>query len=142
MLYFSLPQIWLYEKLKLIHPLLVPSTWYQPKHYPCDRNLMVKEMEPIALTELLKHLTPTDIQWVVEWWRIKAMTSCGFKENCVFLVRLRYCSYYPTCLIAQKFGDHQGDNGSYHTLALTARFLGRLTETWPQRAMNKDICFP
>ena len=106
---------------------------------------MVKEMEPAALTKLLKYLTPTDIQWVVEWWCIKAMTSCGFKENYVFLVGLCHCSYYPTCRIARKFGDHQGvpcDNGSYHILALTARFLGKLTETWPRRAMNKDICFP
>ena len=58
-------------------------------------------------TELLRHLTSVDIQWVVEWWRIEAMTSCGFKENCIPLVKLRCCSYYPICRIARQFGDRQ-----------------------------------
>ena len=82
---------------------------------------------------------------MVEWWHIKAMTSYGFKKNYVILTGLHHCSYYPTCPIAWKFGDCQGvpcDNGSYHTLALTTRLLGRLTEAWPQRVMNKDIHFP
>ena len=91
-------------------------------------------MDPVKLTELLKHLTSLDILWVVEWWHIEAMTSCGFKENYVPLVRLRRCFYYPTCHIAQQFGDHQGvpcDIGSYHTIAFTERVLARVKETWP-----------
>ena len=102
-------------------------------------------MDPVKLTELLKHLTSLDILWVVEWWHIEAMTSCGFKENYVPLVRLRRCFYYPTCHIAQQFGDHQGvpcGNGSYHTLAFTKKILGRIQETWLQRLMIKDIHFP
>ena len=63
MLSFSLLQVWLYEKLKLIHPPLSPFNWYQQKHYQ-DHKLTEKEMD--ALTELMKHLTPIDIQWVVE----------------------------------------------------------------------------
>ena len=33
-------------------------------------------------------------------------------------------------------------NGSYHTLAFIERVLGRLQETWPRMAMNRDIRFP
>ena len=66
MLSFSLPQIWLYKKLKLIHHPLIPFNYHQPKHY-WDHKLKDKEMEPTAFTELLKHLTPVDVQWVVEW---------------------------------------------------------------------------
>jgi len=102
MLSFSLPQIRLYEELILLHPPLVPSNRYQLKHYR-DCKLNDKEMDQVKLTELLKHLTSVDIQWVVEWWRIKAMSSCGFKENYVSLVGLRHCSYYPTCRIARQF---------------------------------------
>jgi len=54
-------------------------------------------MDPTKLIEFLKCLTSVDIQWVVEWWCIKAMSSYGFKENCVPLVGLHRCSYYPTC---------------------------------------------
>ena len=46
-------------------------------------------MDPTKLTKLLKHLTYLDVQWVVEWWHIEAMSSCGFNEKCVPLVRLR-----------------------------------------------------
>ena len=101
MLYFSLPQIWLYKKLKLIHPPLVPSNWYQLKHYH-DCKVKDKEMDLTKLTELLKHLIFVDIQWVVEWWCIKAMTSCGFKEKCVPLVGLHRCSYYPCAMTKVK----------------------------------------
>ena len=62
---FSLPQIWLYEKLKLLFPPPVSPIQYQPKHY-CDRRLKVKDMNPAKLTELLKHLTSLDVQCVVE----------------------------------------------------------------------------
>jgi len=73
------------------------------------------------------------------------MASYGFKENCVILAWLHHCSYYPTCCIARQIGDRQGmqsDKSSYHTLALAGRLLSRLSKTWPQRAMNKDIYFP
>ena len=52
---FFLPRIWLYEKLKLIHNPLIPFNWYQPQHYR-GCKLKVKEMEPTALLELIKHL--------------------------------------------------------------------------------------
>ena len=133
MLYFSFPQIWLCKKLKLIHPPPIPPNWYQLKHYH-DHKVKDKEIDLTKLTELLKHLIFANIQWVVEWWRIEAMTSCGFKENCLPLIGLHRCSYYPTCCIARQFSDHQGvpcTNGSYHTLAFIERVLGRLQETWP-----------
>ena len=101
MLSFSLPQIWLYEKLKLIHPPLVPFNRYKPEHYS-DRKLKDKDINPVKLIELLKHLTSADIQWVVEWWRIEAMYSCGVKENYVpfgwasSLLLLSYMSYHTT----------------------------------------------
>ena len=46
-----------------------------------------------------------DIQWVVEWWHIKSMTSYGFKENYVILARFCHYSYYPTFHIARQFGN-------------------------------------
>ena len=73
------------------------------------------------------------------------MSSCCFKENYVPLVRLRHCSYYPTCCIARKFGDRQEvpcGNGSFHTLAFTKRIIDRIHETWLWGAMNRDIHFP
>ena len=82
---------------------------------------------------------------MVEWWRIEAMSSCGFKENCVPLVGLRRYSYYPTCHTARQFGERQGvpcGNSSFHTLAFIERILGRIYETCPRRAMNRDIHFP
>ena len=81
---------------------------------------------------------------MVEWWRIKAMSSYGLKENDVPLVGHRHYSYYPTCHITWQFGDRQGvpyGNGSFHTLAFTERILGRIHETWPRRVMNRDIRF-
>ena len=86
------------------------------------------------LTKLLKRLTSADIQWVVEWWRIEAMTICGFKENFIPLIRFFHCFYYPTFCIVRQFDDRQGvpcGIGSYHTLAFTERFLARVKETWP-----------
>ena len=64
MLSFSPPQIWLYEKLRLIHPPLVPFNWYQLKHYH-DHKPKDKEMDPTKLTKLLKLLTSIDIQWEI-----------------------------------------------------------------------------
>lgn len=58
-------------------------------------------MEPSTPTELLRHLTPMDIQWVVEWWRNKAMTNNSFKEDYVILVgasQLFLLSYVLHCL--------------------------------------------
>ena len=144
MLSFSLPQIWLYEKLRLLYPPIITPSRYQLKHYR-DRNLKDKEMDLAKLIELLNCLTSSDVQWVVEWWHIEAMSSCGFKENFVPLVRLRYYSYHPTCRIIRQFGDRKGvpyGNGSFHTLAFTIRILGRIHETWSWRAMNRDIHFP
>ena len=60
MLSFFLPQIWLYKKLKLTYPPLVPSNLYQLKHYH-DCKLKGKDMDLAKLTELLKHLTFVDI---------------------------------------------------------------------------------
>ena len=77
------------------------SNRYQPKHYR-DRKIKDKEMDLVKLSELLKHLTFVDIQWAVEWWRIEAMTSFGFKENCVLLVGLCHCSF---CLSLSFFCD-------------------------------------
>ena len=82
-------------------------------------------MKLVALTEFLRRLTPSDIQWVVECWHIKAMTSYDFKEKCVILIGPRHCSYYPIHRIARQFGDRQGvpyDNDSFNTLVLTLRF--------------------
>ena len=144
MLSFSPPQIWLYEKLRLIHPPLVPFDRYQLKHYH-DRKPKDKEMDPTKLTKLLKLLTSIDNQWEIEWWRIEAMISYGFKENCVPLVGLCCYCYYPTCRIARQFGDRQRvpcDNCSYHILAFTESVLGRIKENWSLRAMNRDIYFP
>ena len=60
MLSFSLPRVWLYEKLKLIHPPLVPFNRYQLMHNR-DCKLNCKEMEPVALAEFLKHLILVDL---------------------------------------------------------------------------------
>ena len=133
MLSFSLPQIWLYEKLKLLYPPIVSPSRYQPKHYH-DCKLKDKEMDLTWLTELLKRLTSLDVQWVVELWCIEAMSSCGLKENYLPLVGLCYCSYYPTFRIARQFGDRRGvpcGIGSFHTLAFTKIILGRIHKTWP-----------
>ena len=104
MLSFSLPQVWLYERLQLLYPPIVSLSRYQSKHYH-DCKLKDKEMDPSKFTEFLKHLSPIGVQWVVECWHIEAMSRCGFKENRFPLVGLRRCSYYPTCHIAPQFGD-------------------------------------
>ena len=70
-------------------------------------------------TELMEHIDATNIQWVVEWWRILRMAHRSLKDNYDPLVGLHYCSYYSTCRISKHFGDHQGapsDDGSFHTL--------------------------
>ena len=139
MLSFPLPQIWLYDKLRLLHPPTVPSNQYQPKRYR-DHKFKSKEMDPDEFTEFLKRLFPSWIQWVVEWWRITV-----FKGKCVPLVGLPRYSYYSICRIARQFGDCQGapsDDGLLHTLAFTNRILGRIRETWLKRMVAKDIYFP
>ena len=78
-------------------------------------------------TEFMMRIDVTDIQWVVEWWRISSMVHSNY--NCVLLVGFHCCSYYFTCCIARQFGDRQGapsDDGSFHTLAFTDRILGRM----------------
>ena len=70
------------------------------------------------------------------------MAHCSLKDNYVPLVGLHYCSYYSTCHIARKFGDHQGapsDDGSFHTLEFTDRTVSRIREFWPQRRVTKGI---
>ena len=54
----------------------------------------------------MKRIDVTDIQWVVEWWRISAMFNCVFKDKCVPLVGLCRCSYYSPDSIARRFRDH------------------------------------
>ena len=93
----------------------------------------------------MKRIDVTDIQWVVEWWRISSMVHCSFMDNCVPLVGLRCCSYYSTCCIVRQFGDRQRaprDDGSFHTLAFIDRILGKIHESWPQRMVTKGIHFP
>ena len=102
-------------------------------------------MDLDEFTEFMKHIKVLDIQWVVDWWRISSMVNHSFKDNCVPLVGLYYCSYYSTCCIARQFGDCQGapsDDGSFHTLAFTKRILGRICETWLRRRVTKGIHFP
>ena len=73
------------------------------------------------------------------------MVNRSFKDNYVTLVMLFHYSYYFTCRIARQFGDRQGapsDDGSFHTLALTERILGKLCETCSWRMTAKDIHFP
>ena len=128
----------------MLYPPIVAPSQYQPKHYR-DHKLKDKEMDPTKLIELMKHLTSSNVQWVVKWWHIKAMSSCGFKGNCVPLDGLLRCSYYPTCHISRQFDDRQEvpyGNGSFHTLTFTKKILGRIHKTWPRRAMNRDILFP
>ena len=83
--FFFLLQIWLYERLQLLHPLTISPSQYQPKH-PHDRKLKNKEMDPAEFTKFLKHLSPLSVQWVVEWWCIMNMVNHGLKDNCVPLV--------------------------------------------------------
>ena len=96
-------------------------------------------------SEFMKCIDVTNIQWVVEWWRILGMANRVFKDNYVSLVGLLRCSYYSTCRIARQFGDRQGapsDDGSFHTLVFTDRILDRIHESWPGWRVTKGICFP
>ena len=95
-------------------------------------------------TKFMKRNDVTDIQWVVEWWRISSMVNYSFKDNCVPLVGLRCCSHYATCRIARQFGDHQGassNDGSFHKLAFSYRILGRICESWPRQRVTKASVF-
>ena len=97
---------------------------------------MTASLSVLSLDEFIKFMKSievSDIQWVVDWWRISGMVNCNFKDNYSPLVGFRRCSYYSTCCIARQFSDHQGapsDDGSFHTLAFTRRILGRIHETW------------
>ena len=101
----SLFLIWLYVRLQLVHPSTVPFSQYLPKHYR-DRRPKRTEMNFDDFTEFMKHINVSDIQWVVEWWHLSGMVNQIFKDNCVLSVGLHCCSYYFTCRIARKFGDH------------------------------------
>ena len=144
MLSFSLPHIWLYERLRLLHPLTVSPSQDLPKHY-CDHKLKDKEMDPAGFIEFLRHLSPLGVQWVVEWWHIIGMVNHVFKDNCVPFIGIHRYPYYSLGSIARQFGDHQGvpnDDGIFHISVFTKRVLGRIHETWLKRMVAKDICFP
>ena len=142
--FFSLFQIWLHERLRLLHPPVVPPSQYLPKHY-CDCRPMRAKMSFEEFIEFMEHIDATDIQWVVEWWHISSMAHHSLKDNCVPLVRLCYCSYYSTCRIARQFGNLQGapsDDGSFHTLEFTNRTLSRIHESWSRWRVTRGICLP
>ena len=104
---FLLPflfQVWLYERLRLLHPLAFPPSQYLPRNYR-DRRPKHTEMSFDEFTKFMKHIDVTDIQQVMEWWSISSMVNRIFKDNCVPLVRLRHCSYYSSDRIARQFGD-------------------------------------
>ena len=127
----------------MLHPPTVPLSQYLPKHYHDHRPKCVS-MSFYEFTEFMKRNDVTDIQWVVEWWRISSMVNYSFKDNCVPLVRLRCCSHYSTCRIARQFGDHQGassNDGSFHKLAFSYRILGRICESWPRQRVTKASVF-
>ena len=137
-------QIWLYKRLRLLHPPTVPPSQYLPKHYH-DHKPRLTEMNLDEFTEFMKHIEVSDIQWVVDWWRISSMVNHSFKDNYVPLVELCHCYFYSTCRIVRQFGDRQGassDDGSFHTLAFTKRILGRIRETWSRTMVTKGIRFP
>ena len=144
---FLLPflfQVWLYERLRLLHPLAFPPSQYLPKNYR-DRRPKHTEMSFDEFTKFMKRINVTDIQWIVEWWCISSMVKRSFKDNCVPWVGLRCFFYYSTCRIARQFGDRQGapsDDGSFHTLVFTDRILDRIHESWPGWRVTKGICFP
>jgi len=128
----------------LLYRPTISLSQYQPKHHH-DCKLKEKVMDPTKFIEFLNYLSPLGVQWVAGWWRIGAMSSYGFKENCVPLVGLCCCSYYPMCCIARQLGDRQGvphGNGYFHTMAFTKRILGRTHETWSRWVMNRGIDFP
>jgi len=81
--------------------------------------------------EFMGHIKETDIQYVVEWWHISSMVHHCYKDYCVPLVGLHCYSYYFTCRISRKFGEHQGapcGESAFHIEVLTDRILGRLCE--------------
>ena len=84
----------------LLQPLAVPPSQYLPKHYR-DHRPKHAEMSFKEFIEFMKRIDATNIQWVVEWWRISSMAHRSLKENCVPLVGLHYCSYHSACHIAK-----------------------------------------
>ena len=85
---------------RLLQPLAVPPSQCLPKHYH-DHRPKHAEMSFKEFIEFMKRIDATDIQWVVEWWRISSMAHRSLKENCVPLVGLHYCSYHSACHIAR-----------------------------------------
>ena len=98
LLFSFLFQIWLYERLWLLHRPTVPPSQYLPKHYR-DRRPKRAKMSLDEFTEFMKHVEVSNIQWVVDWWRILGMVSHSFKDNCVPLVGLPLLLllYMPYC---------------------------------------------
>ena len=64
-------QIWLQERLQLLHSPIVPLSTYLPRHLRDCRLRDILGFE--AYMELMGRLEETDIQWVVEWWHILSM---------------------------------------------------------------------
>ena len=95
---FSLSHFSFLSLPSLLQTPVVPPSQYLPKHYRDYRPKHAK-MSFEEFTELMELIDAPDIQWVVEWWRILSMAHRSLKDNCVPLVRLRYCSYYFTCCI-------------------------------------------
>ena len=58
-------QIWLQERLQLLHPPSVPLSTYHPRHLR-DCHLQ-DDLGFKAYLELMGCLKETDIQWVMEW---------------------------------------------------------------------------
>ena len=58
-----------FRRLQLLQPPSIPPSKYLPKHYH-NRKLKDREMDLDKFTEFLRYLSPSRIQWVVEWWCI------------------------------------------------------------------------
>ena len=142
-LLFFLFQIWLQERLWLLHPPTMPLNTHHPRHLRDHRHRDVLGFE--AYMELMGRHKEIDVQWVVEWWHILSMVHSCFKDHCVTLARLRCCSYYSTCCISRQFKECQrapDDEGAFHPTVFTNRILGRISEAWPRRRVTKDIAPP
>ena len=82
---FFFLQIWPCEGFECSIPLLF--LLYVPKHY-CDRRPKRVKMSFEEFTEFMERINATEIQQVVEWWRISSMAHHSLKDNCVPLVKI------------------------------------------------------
>ena len=137
-------QLWLQERLQLLHPPTVPLSTYLSRHLR-DRWLYRNDMGFDVYMELMGRLKETDIHWVMKWWHISSIVHSCCKDHYLTLVGLWCCSYYSTYRISRQFRERQGapdDEGLYHTTMFTNRNLGRISEAWPRRSVTKDIIPP